>query len=279
MKKKSCLSIIIIIILFIIFFNVYKTINKNKMLNSQIVFSYISKPYNIAEVNIKNYCKFIKVFFENKMALNNELNKLNEENIRLKTENNILKSLAYKSSNLEELLELKQSINFKSKGARILYFYPSHWYKKAVIDLGKNQGIVKGFAFISPQGYVGQVCQISNNSSIIESVTNENTAISGMIQRNNIQGLVIGDGTELLTMTYIKLNADVKIGDTVSTGGDGEFIPTGIPIGKIINIKEDKLTNSLVAYIKPFVDFNDINKGLIMISENPLNGELNERNN
>lgn len=277
MKKQSCLSIIIIIVLIILFVNVYKTINIGKMLHSQIIITYITQPYSVCEVSIKNYCKCVKVFFENKTALNSELNRLNDENIKLKTENKILKSLAYKSSNLEELLELKKSINFKSRGARILYFYPSHWYKKAVIDLGKNDGIVQGYSFISPDGFVGQVCQVSNNSSIIESVTNENTAIGGMVERTNISGLVVGDGTEVLSMTYIKLNSDIKIGDVVSTGGDGELIPIGIPIGKIIKIKEDKLTNSLVAYIEPFVDFNDINNGLVMISEKPLNGEVNER--
>ncbi|MBQ0105487.1 MAG: rod shape-determining protein MreC [Armatimonadetes bacterium] len=273
MKKKSCLFIIILIIFLISAINVSKSIKEGKMPIAKKVCAYISVPFVSLGNNIGALSGNTKIFFTDKQKLRDKAEKLEEENIRLKAENETLKALAYKTEELEKLLDFKQKGIFESKGAEVLYYSPSHWFKNAVIDFGEEDGARKGFAVVGKDGFIGQIKETSKHLSVIESVTSENTAIGGTLRRNGTKGLVMGDGSEVLIFTYLKYDADINMGDTVITGGEGDLIPSGIPIGKIIGIKRDKLTNSSVASIKPFSEFNNSDNILIMLSRSHLRGE------
>ena len=256
MKKSSCFLIILIIILIISAFNISKAVKAGKMPLGSKVSSYIAKPFVSAGGFIHTEFAGFFGYFGNKKSIIDENNKLKEENIRIKAENEALKGIAYKEEEIEKLLEFKQKLKFNHKGARIISYSPTHWYKKATIDLGSKDNIKPGLGAVGEDGFIGQVSQVSEHTSVIESVTAENTAIGGRVERSGVKGLVIGDGSDNLIFTYLKLGVDIKIGDNVNTYGDGSLIPSGIPIGKITEIKEDKLTNSTVASIKPFSDFN-----------------------
>ena len=277
MKKTSCFLIILIIVLIISAFNISKAVKAGKMPLGAKVSSYIAKPFISVGSFIHSGTDGFFSYFSNKKSIINENKKLKEENIRLKAENEALKGIAYKEEEIEKLLNFKEKLKFNHKGARILSYSPTHWYKKATIDLGSKDSIKPGLGVVGEDGFIGQVSEVSQHTSTIESVTGENTAIGGRVERSGVKGLVIGDGSDNLIFTYLKLGVDIKIGDVVNTYGDGSLIPSGIPIGKITEIKEDKLTNSTVASIKPFSDFNKSDNVFVIISNDkiPIREDVN----
>ena len=70
--------------------------------------------------------------------------------------------------------------------------------------------------------------------------------------------LLRADG--LCKMTYIDASSDIKVGDKVKTGGNGNIYPAGLVIGTVVSIEADEYTRTLIAYIEPAVDFDDISK-------------------
>ena len=276
MKKTSCFLIILIIVLFISAFNISKAVKAGKMPLGAKVSSYITKPFISVGSYINSGATSFLSYFGNKKSIVNENRRLKEENIRLKAENEALKGIAYKEEEIEKLLNFKEKLKFNHKGARILSYSPTHWYKIATIDLGSKDDIKPGLGVVGEDGFIGQVSEVSQHTSTIESVTGENTAIGGRTPRSGVKGLVIGDGSDNLIFTYLKLGVDIKIGDVVNTYGDGSLIPSGIPIGEITEVKEDKLTNSTVASIKPFSDFNKSDNVFVIISNEkiPIDKEI-----
>ena len=267
MKGKSCFLIILIIILILSAINMSRLSKANKMPLGPIVASYIAKPFVYTSQNIHNVFSYLAEYFNLKKNIIHENEELKNEIIRLKTENEALKDIAYREEEVEKLLEFKSKIKFNHKSARILFFSPTHWYKKATIDLGAKDHIKPGCGVIGEEGLIGQVSQVAENSSIIEAVTAEETAIGGRVERSGVKGLIIGDGSDTLIFTYLKLGVDLKIGDIILTYGDGSLIQSGIPVGTITDIKEDSLTNSTVASIKPFSDFNKSNIVFVVIAK------------
>ena len=59
-------------------------------------------------------------------------------------------------------------------------------------------------------------------------------------------------------MIHIDAASDIKVGDKVYTGGNGNIYPAGLLIGKITSIEADEYTRTLKAYIEPAVNFSDI---------------------
>lgn len=273
MKKNSCFTFIIIIIAIIAVFNIMRCVKVGSMPLSQKIASYIAIPFVATGNAFTTVGENIHIFFANKTKVNRELAQLRQENSILRQKIEDLKPKAENTARLEKIMQFREATVFDSKGARLLYFSPSHWYKEAVIDIGEKEGVKPGFVALTEEGIIGQITAVSKHTSVIESITCENTAIGGMITRSHIKGLVIGDGSKYLQMTYLKSTSDIKKGDTVCTGGDGSLIPTGIPIGKVTEVKIDKLTNSATATIKPFCDFNNIDIFLVVISKSPLLGD------
>lgn len=262
-----------VIVAITIIFNIAKSAKTGNMPLTQKLWSYISVPFLSLGNSFDSMGNNIRIYFSDKKETEKAIAKLSEENRRLSAENRDLKSKAARFHQMEELLAFSESVSFESKGARLLYFSPSHWFRKAVLDLGEKDGVKMGFPAVTAHGLAGQISSVSKNRCVLDSVTCEDTVIGGSVERNRLKGLVRGNGSRLLRFDYLKADSDIKPGDIIVTSGDGSLIPTGIPIGKVKDIRKDSLTDSATAYIKPFVDFNSTDRLLVVISKSPLLGD------
>ena len=245
MKKKknikkyiyiSILGIIIIITIFYFLRNNNNILSKLKTLSS---ISFIKK-----EDNIKT----------------NEL--LESEINELKTQIEDLK----KVTELKKIITDKKIIN-----ASIIKRSDRYWFNLITINKGKKDGIKKGNAVITTSGLIGEVSIVNNSSSEIKLISsNDKNYISakfkiedkeyyGIIKEYNIikdelyMENVIGDITN-----YKDIN--------VVTSGLSNDYPSGLLIGKIVDIKKDKYNLSNTFVIKPSTNYNDIN--IVMVVTN-----------
>jgi len=95
---------------------------------------------------------------------------------------------------------------------------------------------------INSDGIVGIVNYTSKNYSSIMSVLNIETKINAKIKKTSHFGTLEWDG---LSMKYLKLNdipetANIKIGDSIVTGGMSLIFPEGIKIGVISKISSNE---------------------------------------
>jgi rod shape-determining protein MreC len=178
---------------------------------------------------------------------------------------------------LKENQTLKEDLNFKNErseynyiGCNVIGNSGGNYLDGFIIDKGQKDNIKKGMVVITAAGLVGQVTSTASNWSIIQSISNENIAVSGMVESaNEINGIVKGykdDNNNLLAkLYYLPLDSAIKKGDVILTSGFGNLYPKGIRIGEVTDIEVDQGKIMENAIIKPYVDFNKLQQVLVVV--------------
>lgn len=201
-----------------------------------------------------------------------------KENEELKKENDKLQNeLVEYNSALSENQTLRDDLNFKNQrseydylGCNVIGKSGGNFLDGFIIDKGQKDNIKKGMIVVTSKGLVGQVTSTASNWSIIQSISNENIAVSGMVETaNETNGIIKGYKDEnnklLAKLYYLPLDSNIKKGDVILTSGFGNLYPKGIRIGEVIDIEEDQGKIMKNAIIQPYVDFNKLQQVLIVI--------------
>lgn len=149
--------------------------------------------------------------------------------------------------------------------ASIIKRSPNYWYDIITINKGYKDGVEKGDAILDNNSLVGEVVIVNKRTSEVKLISNNSkNYISakfnyngkdyyGIIKKYN----VIKD--ELYLENVIgDLNEEI-INTDVITSGLSSNMPSGLLIGKIVEIKKDKYNLSNTIKIKMHADINDIN--------------------
>jgi rod shape-determining protein MreC len=118
-----------------------------------------------------------------------------------------------------------------------LYEASDLYSRKVIIDRGLKDGVKPSAPVINELGVLGQVTRAYPLSSEVTLLTDKDAAIpllnTRTQQRSAAHGLPGGAGLELRFMAG---NADVQIGDLLSTSGVDGVYPPGVPVAKVASI-------------------------------------------
>lgn len=192
---------------------------------------------------------FYKKSTNDKAIIDAEIKDLNKEIDHLKEINKI-------DSVLTDKVVINASITKRSM---------PYWHNIITINKGKKDKVKKGYAVINSSGLVGEVIIVNNKSSEVKLITNQdNNYISGkfnykdkdyygIIKRYNVI-------TNELYLENVIGDLDKEIIDLdVVTSGLSSNMPSGLLIGKISDIKQDKYNLSNTIKLKISTDINDLN--------------------
>lgn len=195
---------------------------------------------------------------------------LNKEKEQTQTESytiqkNINSSLEKEIEELKKQLELNKTLTeYDVVNATVLSRNKSYWFNTMTIDKGKKSGIKKNMAVITKDGLVGKITKVSNYSSEIKLITSNDTnfKVSVSIKTNDEDNYAILNGydkkTGLIKLSGIDKTTNININDSVLTSGLGEMFPSGIYVGQVKKIENDKYNLSKIVYIQTGQDFNNI---------------------
>jgi rod shape-determining protein MreC len=184
--------------------------------------------------------------------LENELRRLNEtlkENERLK-----------------KLLQFRQTFAAKTVAARVIGWDPSPWRRTVILDKGKKQGIKKDMPVVVAEGLVGRILEVGPSVSRVILITDPNSRVTALADQSRAQGVIEGDGSSNLTMTYLELDSNVAVEEMVMTSGTSDIFPKGFRIGKIKSISKDSNGLHLEAQVESYVKFSKLEEVLCLVS-------------
>ena len=194
---------------------------------------------------------------------------LNKEKGQTQTESytiqkNINSSLEKEIEELKKELELNKTLTeYEVENATVLSRNKSYWFNTMTIDKGKKAGIKKNMAVITKDGLIGKISKVSNYSSEIKLITSNDTnfKVSVSIKTNDEDNYAILNGydkkTGLIKLSGIDKTTNINIDDSVLTSGLGEMFPSGIYVGQVKKIENDKYNLSKIVYIQTGQDFNN----------------------
>lgn len=264
---KRYLFIFVVIAIAIVLTILAASLNKERDLNpiekalkdmGTVVIKVVSTPFNFVHDKIDEMVEKNDIYEKYKEIKNKEeqIDSVIAQNDNLKDEIGKLKE----TLNLNTILSDKVYMN-----ATVVTRNIDYWYNEITIDKGSKNGIEKGMAVVVPKGLIGQITKVSNYTSTVKLLSNENMSdkISVKIRVNDDQyvfGLISGYTAKNNTYTVegISENVDIPKGADVVTTGMGSMFPSGIQVGTVTKVTTDNFDLSKVVKVKSSVDFNDI---------------------
>jgi rod shape-determining protein MreC len=197
-------------------------------------------------------------------ALRNENRALRELNLQLSQEVMKMRNSVIENDRLHKLLDFKIKSPDVVISAEVVGRNSIEMRNYMTIDKGSNQGIELGMAVRTDAGLVGLVIGTSANYSMVELILNRNVKISGTIQRTGINGIFSWNGGQFFNLKNIPGSFDVKKGDIIMTSNYSNKYPSNIPLGEIIEIKEDKSSLFQKLLIKSSVNLESVEQVFVV---------------
>lgn len=146
-------------------------------------------------------------------------------------------TLQQENERLRALLDLRERLQVRSQAAEVLYEASDPYSRKVVIDRGSQQGVAAGSPVMNESGVLGQVTRVYPLSAEVTLLSDKDAAIpllnTRTQQRNVAYGLSSPAGMEL---RFVAANADVQVGDTLTTSGVDAVYPAGLPVGRVESV-------------------------------------------
>ena len=165
---------------------------------------------------------------------------------------------------LRQLLALQKEIPRPMIAAQVVGKDPSPWFQTILVDKGVSDGVEKGQPVINPEGIVGLVIDATGHFAKVMLITDPNSSVDAIIQKNRARGIVKGGTSGYCVLNFVLRKHDVTQGQIViSSGMDGVF-PKGLPIGAVASIVKQEAGIFQDVTVRPYVDFERLEEVLIV---------------
>lgn len=200
---------------------------------------------------------------------------LKAENEALKTELLIhqrklqqLASLAAENVRLRQLLNASQMLQDTVLIAELIGVSPNPLSHKVIINRGTNDGAFKGQPVLDAFGLMGQVIEVSENSSTVLLISDSTHAIPVQVSRNGVRAIAEGTGDlNSLSLRHVSANTDIRAGDLLVSSGLGDRFPVGYPVAEVLQVVRDPGKAFLTVIAKPMARL-DRSRHLLLVFEN-----------
>ena len=181
-----------------------------------------------------------------------------------------VEQLMVENQRLRALLELRPALAVRSMAAEVLYDAPDPFSRKVVIDRGATHGVALASPVINDAGVLGQVTRVYPLSSEVTLLADKDAAIPVLNTRNQLRSAAFGvrNGMELRFMAG---NADVQVGDLLTTSGVDGIYPPGLPVAKV-TVVDRKIDTSFARILLEPVASSDAVRHVLVLE--PLGAQL-----
>lgn len=222
-----------------------------------VVLKVVSAPFNFVHDTVEGIVEKNNLYEKYKELKNKEeqIDSVVSQNDNLRDEVNKLKDTLDLNTILSDKVYMNATVVTRNIG---------YWYDEVTIDKGSKNGIEKGMAVVNPKGLVGQITKVSNYSSTVKLLSNENMSdkisVKIKVADNYVYGLIsqYDSKTNTYTVEGISENVDIEKGADVVTTGMGTIFPSGLMVGTVNKVTTDNFDLSKVVEVKAAVNFDDL---------------------
>ena len=123
----------------------------------------------------------------------------------------------------------------------------SPFRQTVLLNVGRRDGIVDGWAAIDGIGLVGRIAGVGERTSRVILLTDTSSRIAVSIESNGQRAMIVGDNTSRPPLEFLEAPETVRPGDRVVTSGDGGVFPSGLFVGQVTQTQSGRLRVRLAA--------------------------------
>ena len=189
--------------------------------------------------------------------LRKEIKDLRQELYQLHSENNDLRI------QLERHREALGVRLFQAPGlfgtASVIGIDPSEMRAHMTLGAGKKQGVRKFMPVTVPEGLVGLVFSLTENSSSVRMITDPSSRVGVTVLGKDGQGIAVGELGGLVRVIEYYQERNIEVGDQVVTQSRGGRFPRGIMVGEVIQVfPKDPNRLQVEFLVRPAANLNNI---------------------
>jgi len=157
---------------------------------------------------------------------------------------------------LRRILSLQESSNNENISAAVISRKTGSWWRQIILNKGSKDGVEIGNIVVGPGGLLGRVENTSFYTSSVTLITSPESKLGVWVDRIQVNGLLVGLGDDYPSLILYSKDADIKVGDFVSSSPASTLLPPNIPIGIVQSIDEtlkSKKTAKISLLAKPHV--------------------------
>lgn len=181
-----------------------------------------------------------------------------------------LESLTEENRRLRDLRTASAGIAERSLIAEILRVDLDPFRHRVLVNKGSDAEVYKGQAVLSADGVFGQVVRAGAGAAEVILITDSEHATPVQVNRNGLRSIAVGTGDiTKLTLPFLTVDADLKVGDLLITSGLGGIYPAGYPVGEITRVERDAAQTFAIVEARPLARL-DRDREVLLIWTEPL---------
>ena len=229
--------------------------------------SNINTPFNTVLTTPVRFRTFYEDYWPNKVLLE-RVARLEAENQRLQLKEQKFNALEIEKNRLLVLFSASQSRGDVSvRMGRIIRTTLGRYDQRITIDLGERDGVLMAQPVIDSNGVIGQVSIIARDHSVVTAISDASHAVPVEVLRNGLRAVARGTGrSQLLTVPFLSLQADIEVGDVLVTSGLGDVFPAGYPVAEISSVEAQDGEPFLSVKATPYAEMNKV-KNILLVDE------------
>ena len=151
------------------------------------------------------------------------------------------------NARLQDLNNVRLDPKFVKITGVVLADSGSPFRQTVLLNIGKRDGIVDGWATMDGIGLVGRIAGVGERTSRVVLLSDTASRVAVTIESNGQTALLVGDNTSNPLIDFLEDPETVRPGDRVMTSGDGGVFPPGILVGQVTQTQSGRLRVRLAA--------------------------------
>lgn len=175
--------------------------------------------------------------------------RLEIENEDLQEWREVARQLTVENTRLREMLKAPgREVPILASG-QIIGIGGGAFERSIVINLGTQDKVIRDLPVTTQDGVIGRTITVGHNSSRVLLITDLNSRIPVRNNRTGALAVLSGRNDAVLTLDFLPVNADTKVGDRLVTSGHGGMFPADLPIGIVTEVSEHIISVEPVALL------------------------------
>jgi rod shape-determining protein MreC len=173
------------------------------------------------------------------LNLYDENQRLREANDRLLQWQDVARRLAAENRELRALTAFHaQGANF-AIAAQVIANSGGAFARNVLVDVGTRDGVARGQAGVTGEGLVGRVAEVGERTARLLLLTDLNSRIPVVLESSRERAVMAGDNSDQPRLLYLPVDAAIKVGERIVTGGADGVFPPDLPVGVVASIDGD----------------------------------------
>ena len=138
------------------------------------------------------------------------------------------------------------------------------------INCGRRDGVSMLDPVVTEHGLVGRVVQVSATGAQVLLVSDPKSRVNARLQTTRDDGVVLGQLSGDLIMSFIPIDSNVREGDLVMTSGLGQTLPADLLVGQVLGVSLAETELYQEARVRSLVDFDRLEMVQVIVNFEPV---------